>query len=234
MLLLTDRRCYVATDKQKVLCCYWQAEDAMLLLTNRRCYVATDRQKILCCYLLTGRKFYVITTRRYFATDKQKMLCCYWQAEDMLLLTRSRCYVGTDKQKTLCKYWHAEDTMLLLTGSRYVATDRQKMLCCNWQAEDAMLLLTTNIKFPVLQPPWRPKGIICICFFYIGDSTVSVMSSGMTAVWVVVTTVSSYCNCVQAQREVVGSGPACQQWNDRHVVVVVAGSKLHIFHWPLC
>ena len=51
MLLLTGR---------KLLCCYWQAQDAMLLLTGRKllcsywqaeiCYVATGRQKTLCCY----------------------------------------------------------------------------------------------------------------------------------------------------------------------------------------
>jgi hypothetical protein len=100
-----DRRYFVAADRQKMLCCYWQAEDATLLLTGRRCWVATDRQK---------------------------MLCCYWQGEyAMLLLIGRRHCVTTDKRKMLRYYWQTEDTLLLLTGRRsYVATDRQKMLRC--------------------------------------------------------------------------------------------------------
>ena len=163
------------------------------------------------------------------------MLCWYWAVENAVLLLRGRrcyvaidcrrCYVATCGQKMLCCYWEAEDAMLLLRGTRcYVATEKQKMLSCCWQAEDDTLLLTTNIKFPVLQLLWRPRAVRCTCFFYIGNNTVRVKCSRMTAVWLVVARVSSHCiacmetvirGCSTTRGRWFGSGlPACSGTTD--------------------
>jgi hypothetical protein len=81
------------------------------------------------------------------------------------------------------------------------STYRQKMLCCYWQAEDAMFLMTGRIFYVITDNQHQvgspaatvaPERISCTCFFA-GDNIVHVMCSGMTAVWLVVTRVSSYC-----------------------------------------